>query len=725
MIRLNARASNVRGNSPDKWGLWLFICALAAFSSCKQNRAPGVPAMLAGPDSCFVDSSYAFRTIAADPDGDSVDVRFGWGDSTFSDWKGLFPSGDTTALSHAWTDTGTYEVKAQARDPKLLSSGWSSGLTVRVVLPRLLPAPNAPAKPTGPSIIGRETSAVFSTVATHPHGFPVAIRFAWGDGDTSGWSSFVASGESVSAPHSWAVPDTYAITAQAKDTSSALSEWSSPCSIIVRPPDTLRKWRFRLATGYDMSLLSSPAIVTDGTIYVVSPDSALYAISPDGSLKWRYPANLNARSSPTIAADGTVYVGSNDGHLYAINPNGTLKWSHQFATADAVSSPSVALDSTIYCTSSTTFCSLSPDGAVKREGLLSNGSRTTAAAAIAAGGMVYLPTDAGNMYALYPDLVSRGFEYDLWTVNPTDLAIGGDGTIYVGDECNALTGTSFEALCPDSSLGYWVNLSDADVRSAPAIAPDGTVYFGSADHNLYAYSSDGTLKWRYETAGDVDAGPAVAADGTVYVGSDDYCLYAVNADGTLKWRYPTGGQVEAAPTIGTDGTIYFSSDDGYLYALNGTSPLANSSWPKFHHDLQNTSRAAGDGLWSRIDTLGDPVLVDTSGFTARFVNAGNKAITMSSLGFEAVQRATAYMRDFLVDGAHGNGYPIPNEQTGTGPGNTMRFAPVTLAPNRSQTIEFGFLDFHIDPTGVESTRNVVGNTFGFRFENGQGFWIKP
>jgi outer membrane protein assembly factor BamB len=31
-------------------------------------------------------------------------------------------------------------------------------------------------------------------------------------------------------------------------------------------------------------------------------------------------------SSPAVGSDGTVYVGSQDYYLYAINPGGTLKW---------------------------------------------------------------------------------------------------------------------------------------------------------------------------------------------------------------------------------------------------------------------------------------------------------------------------------------------------------------------------------------------------------------
>jgi outer membrane protein assembly factor BamB len=74
------------------------------------------------------------------------------------------------------------------------------------------------------------------------------------------------------------------------------------------------------------SLLTSPAIATDGTIYIVSAGK-LYAINPDGSEKWSFSSGY-IDNSPSIGADGTVYVGSGDNNLYAVYPNGTENWSY-------------------------------------------------------------------------------------------------------------------------------------------------------------------------------------------------------------------------------------------------------------------------------------------------------------------------------------------------------------------------------------------------------------
>ncbi len=208
------------------------VLVVVAWLSCRSNRAPDVPARPTGPAYCFKDTTYSFQTVVSDPDGDSMVVRFDWGDSSDSHWMGWFASGDTVASAHVWSDTGTYEVRISAQDRER-TSDLSDGLKVRVAIRW---PPETPAAPTGPSLGGRDTSYAFLAGADHPDNIPVAIRFTWGDGDTSDWSEFVPSGGPVSMSHAWSVPDTYAVTAQAKDTGELTSLWSSPHTIVIRPP---------------------------------------------------------------------------------------------------------------------------------------------------------------------------------------------------------------------------------------------------------------------------------------------------------------------------------------------------------------------------------------------------------------------------------------------------------------------------------------------------------
>ena len=66
-------------------------------------------------------------------------------------------------------------------------------------------------------------------------------------------------------------------------------------------------------------MVSSPAIGSDGTVYVGSNDNKLYAINgKTGGKLWEFETGDQVSSSPAIGSDGTVYGGSEDNKLYAI-----------------------------------------------------------------------------------------------------------------------------------------------------------------------------------------------------------------------------------------------------------------------------------------------------------------------------------------------------------------------------------------------------------------------
>jgi len=548
--------------------------------SCGKNHPADIPTVPVGRDSCFTDTTYTFTTIATDPDGDSVALRFDWGDSTLSTWSDLVADGESVFFTHAWSVPGTFGVRAQARDQGLRTSDWSAALSVQVMVDR--PAPGVPTKPDGPAKGDQGIEYAFSTVAFHPESMNVAIRFAWGDGDTSDWSSFVAPGESVSMNHFWPVPDTYAVTAQAKDTGNATSSWSEPHFIRIWPPDTMGLWRYKLTAVEGGSFYSSPAFGPDGNIYVGSIDSALYSVDTSGALRWRYPTGSFIRSSPAIAPDGTIYIGSYDDVLYAINPDGTSRWS--YSTGGSIhASPAIGADGTVYFSSlDHWFYSLSSAGDLGWRTLANKAARSSPA--VAADSTIYVGSDDDNIYAVKPNGQVKWGHKTGSTVRSSP-SFGADGTVYCGSDDGYLY-----ALEPSGTL-KWRFPTGGAIQGSAVVAADGTIYFGSDDSCLYALNPDGSSKWRYPTGGSVSASPAIASDGTIYFGSADYSVYALKPDGSARWQFETDGAIRSSPTIGSDGRVYFTSSDGYLYALKGRSPLANSPWPKFHRDLRNTGRA--------------------------------------------------------------------------------------------------------------------------------------
>jgi outer membrane protein assembly factor BamB len=92
-------------------------------------------------------------------------------------------------------------------------------------------------------------------------------------------------------------------------------------------------------------VISSPAVGSDGTVYVGSFDHKLYALDPDtGIPKWSFATDAHIYSSPALAADpagatSSIYIASADGSVYAVDPSGHLVW--RYDTGDPVRSSPV------------------------------------------------------------------------------------------------------------------------------------------------------------------------------------------------------------------------------------------------------------------------------------------------------------------------------------------------------------------------------------------------
>ncbi len=288
-------------------------------------------------------------------------------------------------------------------------------------------------------------------------------------------------------------------------------------------------------------ITSSAAIAADGTIYVAgtnldktilcsqTPSTVmvqlgnLYAIDPNGTIKWSRTLSGIVHSSPAIATDGTIYVASNgdfgydrsnprdpkspyppsdvdpsypvNGHFIAVNPDGSLKWSVN-TKGYVNSSPAIALDGTIYVGSHYATKAYGVDAST----LIDVGSLTT-----------------GYLNAINPNGTVKWFK-DLFGAVDSSPAVGLDGTIYVGSDDNHVW-----VLNPNGTV-KWVSPTRDYVKSSPALAADGTIYIGSNDGSLYAFNSDGTVKSRFAIGGTVNSSPSIGPAGTLYFatgGGDD------------------------------------------------------------------------------------------------------------------------------------------------------------------------------------------------------------
>jgi len=99
--------------------------------------------------------------------------------------------------------------------------------------------PNVPSPPTGPTSGTPGASYSFTAATTDPDGDDIALKFSWGDGGESAWTSFVDSASSASMSYSWSGQGTYEVRVKAKDTNGAESGWSGAHQIVTgHPPNT-------------------------------------------------------------------------------------------------------------------------------------------------------------------------------------------------------------------------------------------------------------------------------------------------------------------------------------------------------------------------------------------------------------------------------------------------------------------------------------------------------
>ncbi len=321
----------------------------------------------------------------------------------------------------------------------------------------------------------------------------------------------------------------------------------------------------------------------------------------NGAIKWTFEAGDGIESSPTISEEGTIFFGSHDGHLYALNSDGTLKW--KFKPAEPVysdkwkhysailSSPALAKDGTAYIIAPDDFLYAVKDGKEKWKFPLKwNAIDFWSSAAIGADGTVYVGSARTNpgdklvagFYAIDPEGKEK-WHYGIDAGVPGSPAIGRDGTVYINGNvlkksADAATTEGFLfAFNSDGSLKWKFKTQDW-VESSPSIADDGTIYTGSKEGRVYALNPDGSKKWEFVTGDGIGGTPAIARDGTLYIGSWDNNMYALTPEGKEKWRFPVDAGFESigsSAVIGADGTVYFGSSRGFLYALY---PNGSQKW---------------------------------------------------------------------------------------------------------------------------------------------------
>ena len=214
-------------------------------------------------------------------------------------------------------------------------------------------------------------------------------------------------------------------------------------------------------------------------------------------------------------------------------------------------------------------------------------------------GILYFGSNDNHLNAAYSNGTMKWrFKTGGWI--ETTPAIGEDGAIYAGCWDYYLY-----ALNPNGTERWRYNCQSPISEGSPLIGPDGTIYVTTIDPKNYllAINPTGTLKWKYQAGSWMTSAPALALDGTIIFGSTDTYVYAINPNGTLHWKYKTGNEVQSSASIATNGTIYMPSSDGYLYALNPTNGKLFWRCAMGYGSCVNPSIGPDGAIYTGCDTL--------------------------------------------------------------------------------------------------------------------------
>ena len=337
------------------------------------------------------------------------------------------------------------------------------------------------------------------------------------------------------------------------------------------------------------SVVGSPIIGPDGTVYASSSDGSLYAFDGQtGTKKWAFATGGTIPGSPALGQDGTIYVTSDKNLFALVASNASVKW--EFSTYYSFTAPTIGPNNNIYMmdTDSGVICLNSTTGTVVWTGNAHSGNLISVLPTIGLDGTVFVP--GGQLAVENP---ANGADY--WFTNvdlqTCVLSLSPDGnTLYVLSffaQYNAYDFYAFSIGSNHKGTQKWHQTLSYVSRSAPAIGPDGTLYFTDQNGNVFAYQDQGSsakLLWQVTMKAAINSTPAVDASGVVYVGPDDGNLYALNGKtGATLWSYATAAGT-SSPAIGNDGTLYVGS---------GTNLMAMASIHATAISLSPTSLQGG------------------------------------------------------------------------------------------------------------------------------------
>ncbi len=318
--------------------------------------------------------------------------------------------------------------------------------------------------------------------------------------------------------------------------------------------------KYKTSTWVDM--YSDPYFDVTGSLYFGNGYS-MKCLNGNGEFRWEFRTDGYVLSSPRIGLDGNLYFGSDDGNVYCLDPLSGNK-IYKFHFNEQIRYPvEFGKDSSI-------FCIIGYPGQFGGAGKIRRIYHPEPANWIVSDrNFVKSPalSDNGIIVACSIDSVFAYTESGsaLWNYDnegdSLEIPVIFDNSVIITSR-NKITCL----VLSDGSL-VWQKDANGQFYDSPGIGPDRSIYIGSTDNNLYAYSPDGEIKWSYVADNDILYSPAITSTGDIVFCCQSGNLYSLDSDGNLNFKagiLPIGLTVpyisNNSPTIDGYGNIYIGTE---------------------------------------------------------------------------------------------------------------------------------------------------------------------
>ncbi|GAP20043.1 PQQ-binding-like beta-propeller repeat protein [Leptolinea tardivitalis] len=184
---------------------------------------------------------------------------------------------------------------------------------------------------------------------------------------------------------------------------------------------------------------------------------------------------------------------------------------------------------------------------------------------VSSGSFVYaINAETGQEIGRYPE---KAEGTNMYASAPALL----NGSLYVGDYSS-----QFHSIDPTTRLQKWVKKDATGRFIASPVMIDDLILAPNADGHLYAYNSNGEVRWKFAASNGIWSTPVT--DGkTVFISSMDRKLYAIDpgAEGKVLWTVDLGGSVVFSQVLGKDGNLYIGTLNNEIFSIASDSGKIN------------------------------------------------------------------------------------------------------------------------------------------------------